>query len=170
MVVTTSLTLPSPALATGVCAAMGNVPLALYLPALQAAGLATATAWSYSKAPNVTALASVAWTYSGAGSAAGLPAPPSSVSSDCAVLAAAYAGWGNQPASWGAGIAAGSSCCGWDLASIPFCYQGRVTFLYLSDYNLTGTIPASLSALAYLQALCAARLHPCSPFYACEKT
>ena len=54
---------------------------------------------------------------------------------DCAALLAAYAAWGNQPESWAAGIAAGSSYCAWDTNSIQMCYNdGRVTRLCAARY------------------------------------
>ena len=54
---------------------------------------------------------------------------------DCAALLAAYAAWGNQPASWAAGIAAGRSYCAWDTNSIQKCSNdGRVTRLCAARY------------------------------------
>ena len=48
---------------------------------------------------------------------------------DCAALLAAYAAWGNKPASWAAGIAAGTSYCDWDAYTIYACINGRVQYL-----------------------------------------
>ena len=45
---------------------------------------------------------------------------------ECAALLGAYVAWGNQPASWAAGIAAGASYCSWDTGTITACVNGRV--------------------------------------------
>ena len=77
---------------------------------------------------------------------------PTDNAGDCAVLLAAYAAWGNQPASWAAGIAAGSSYCSWDVSSVT-CTNGRVTSLNVYGKQLSGTIPAALGGLTSLQSL-----------------
>ena len=42
---------------------------------------------------------------------------------DCAALLAAYTAWGNKPAGWAAGIAAGASYCSWQTSTV-YCASG----------------------------------------------
>ena len=48
---------------------------------------------------------------------------------DCSALLEAYAALGNQPTTWAAGIAAGTSYCSWDAYTIYACINGRVQYL-----------------------------------------
>ena len=64
-------------------------------------------------------------------------------SGDCAALLAAYAAWGNNPASWAPNIAAGASYCGWGAGRIS-CSNGRVTVLCAArspSSSMLGTAP-----------------------------
>lgn len=72
---------------------------------------------------------------------------------DCTALRALFAAWGSAPAAWASGVTQGTSYCVWDPSSIVCDDYGRVTALLLSDYGLSGGIPASIAGLSALTSL-----------------